>query len=306
MPPASAIRVGNAPVSWGVYEADRPNPPFASVLDGIARAGYEGTELGPYGYLPTEAEALGRELKTRGLALGSSFVPLPLEDASRRAASVAAALRVARLLATQGVGELIVADDEDPGRASIAGRVPDDGSAGWSDAQWREAVATLHAVAGALRAELGMRVVLHHHAGTFVETPGEIDRLLSDTEADLVGLLLDTGHCVYGGGDPGDVVKRHGSRIGYVHLKDVRAEELQRVATTDIAMDEAWRRGVFCPLGEGLVDFPQVVTSLRGRGFAGWMIVEQDVVPDAAGRLDPEPFASARKSRTFLREVVGL
>ena len=75
------MRVGNAPVSWGVYEADRPNPPFADVLDGIARAGYAGTELGPYGYLPTTPRELGHELRSRGLALGSSFVPLPLEDA---------------------------------------------------------------------------------------------------------------------------------------------------------------------------------------------------------------------------------
>jgi inosose dehydratase len=306
MPASSTIRIGNAPVSWGVYEADRPNPAFATVLDGIAHAGYEGTELGPYGYLPTDGPTLGRELKARGLALGSSFVPLPLEDPRRRQRCVDTSLVVARLLATQGVRELIVADDEDPARTLIAGRVPDDGSAGWSDAQWREAVTTLHAVAGALRNELGMRVVVHHHAGTFVETPDEIDRLLSDTDADLVGLLLDTGHCVYGGGDPVDVAKRHGGRVGYVHLKDVRASEIQRVVTTDIPMEEAWRRGVFCPLGEGVVDFPQVVTSLRGRGYAGWMIVEQDVVPDEAGRLEPEPFASARTSRAFLREVVGL
>ncbi len=83
----SSPRVGNAPVSWAVYEADRPNPPFGHVLDQIASAGYEGTELGPYGYLPTDPEELRRELAMRGLSLGSSFVPLPLEDASARAAS---------------------------------------------------------------------------------------------------------------------------------------------------------------------------------------------------------------------------
>ena len=84
--PLPRIRVGNAPVSWGVYEADRPNPPFARVLDDIAAAGYEGTELGPYGYLPTTPDALAAELRKRNLGLGSSFVPLPLEDASRRGA----------------------------------------------------------------------------------------------------------------------------------------------------------------------------------------------------------------------------
>ena len=94
----SRILVGNAPVSWGVYEADRPNPPFAQVLDEIAAAGYEGTELGPYGYLPTSPGALAAELKKRDLRLGSSFVPLPLEDASRRGRSVEAALAVGKLL----------------------------------------------------------------------------------------------------------------------------------------------------------------------------------------------------------------
>ena len=300
------MRVGNAPVSWGVYEADRPNPPFSDVLDGIARAGYAGTELGPFGYLPTAPRDLDHELRSRGLTLGSSFVPLPLEDASRREASVRAALDVARLLASQRVRELIVADDEDPRRAARAGRVPADGSAGFDDRQWREAVITLNAVARALRDELSMTVVVHHHAGTFVETPQEIDRLLAETDAETVGLLLDTGHAVYGGADPVEVLRRHGSRVRYVHLKDVRADELARVRTTEIGMAEAWKRGVFCPLGEGVVDFPRVVEALRGQGYDGWLIVEQDVVPDDDGRLEPEPFASARRSRTYLREKVGV
>ncbi|PYO01670.1 MAG: xylose isomerase [Candidatus Rokuibacteriota bacterium] len=300
------MRVGNAPVSWGVYEADRPNPPFGRILDEIARAGYEGTELGPYGYLPAEPAALDRELKARRLGLGSSFVALPLDDASRRAASVDHALRVARLLATQGVGELILADDEDPARVRIAGRVPSDGRAGWTDAQWREAAATVEAVAKALRDELGMRVVVHHHAGTFVETPAEMDRLLGSTDPDLVGLLLDTGHCVYGKGDPLEVLKRHRGRVRYLHLKDARADELRHVRTSDISMGEAWKRGVFCPLGEGVVDFPRVIETLRSQAYAGWLIVEQDVVPDAQGRLDPEPFASARKSRVYLRDKAGV
>ncbi len=299
-------RVGNAPVSWAVYEADRPNPPFATVLDQIAAAGYEGTELGPYGYLPTDPSLLAKELALRGLALGSSFVPLPLEDASHRERSVEKALAVARLLSTQRVGELILADDEDAGRQKMAGRVPADGRAGWSDAQWHEASLTLEAVAKALRSELGMRVVLHHHAGTFVETPAEIDRLLAETDPERVGLLLDTGHAVYGGADPLELVRRHGSRIWYVHLKDARADELARVRTTDVTMEEAWKRGVFCPLGDGVVDFPATIDALRERGYAGWLIVEQDIVPDAQGRLVPDPLASARQSRAYLRERTGL
>jgi inosose dehydratase len=299
-----SIRVGNAPVSWAVYEADRPNPPYGLVLDQIAAAGYGGTELGPYGYLPRDPETLAAELRQRRLQLGSSFVPIALEEPGRRAAAVAHALEVGSLLASQGVRELILADDEDPRRTAIAGRVT--AADGWSDAQWTEAVATVNAVAGALRARLGMGVVLHHHAGTFVETPDEIARFLAARDPDTVGLLLDTGHAVYGGGDPAEIARRHGGRIRYVHLKDARAPELERVRRGNVPMSEAWSNGVFCPLGDGVVDFPAVMERLREHRYDGWVIVEQDVVPAANGTLVPEPFASAKRSRAYLRETLGL
>src|SRR5690606_15463913 len=117
--------------------------------------------------------------------------------------------------------------------------------------QWHEAKRTLEAVARALRDELGMRAVVHHHAGTFVETPAEIARLLELTDASLVGLLLDTGHCLYGGGDPVAVYREHAERVWYVHLKDARQDMIDVVRQSDITMQQAWKRGVFCPLGEG-------------------------------------------------------
>ena len=302
----AGIRVGNAPVSWGVYEAHLPNPPFAQVLDAIAAAGYEGTELGPYGYLPTEPSQLARELTTRKLALGSSFVSMILADPAKRAECVEQALKVGRLLATQGVTEVICADAEDAARHAMAGRVPRDGSCGHDDRAWAEVVTTLHAVAKALRKELKMKVVVHHHAGTYIETTDEIDRLLAGTDPELVNLLLDTGHAVYGGADPVDLLKRHGKRITYVHYKDVKPAELEHVRSSQISMPDAWKRGVFSPLGEGMVDFPGVTEALRGLGYAGWVIVEQDVVADAQGKLVPEPVASARQSRKFLRDRLGL
>ncbi len=299
-------RIGNAPVSWGIYEAHLPNPPFSAVLDAIAAAGYEGTELGPYGYLPTTKEALARELDSRGLALGSSFVPVALEDASSRDATVAHALKVGGLLAQFGVRELIVADDEDPRRTAEAGRIPKDGSRGWSAAEWTIALQTLDTLAQRVMDECGMSLVVHHHAGTFIETSLEIDRLLEGTRPERVNLLLDTGHAVYGGGDPVDIATRHGARIRYVHLKDADATELDRVRSTPIHMSEAWKRGVFCVLGEGVVDFKGVASALAKRSYDGWMIVEQDVVADESGRLKPDPSESAQKSRAYLREVLGL
>ncbi|MBP6703254.1 MAG: TIM barrel protein [Vicinamibacteria bacterium] len=299
-------RVGNAPVSWAVYEAHLPNPPFATVLDAIAAAGYEGTELGPYGYLPTAPEDLAKELDSRRLTLGSSFVPVALEDEAAREAVIAHALKVSGLLARFGVKELIVADDEDPRRAAHAGRIPKDGSMGWSAAQWKTAIATLETVARRVKDEHGLSVVVHHHAGTFIETSEEIDRLLEGARPELVNLLLDTGHAAYGGGDPVDIATRHGARVKYVHLKDADATQLAHVRASDIGMSEAWKRGIFCALGQGVVDFKGVYAALARHGYDGWLIVEQDVVPDASGRLQPDPTESARASRKYLQEVLGL
>jgi inosose dehydratase len=302
----SQPRVGNAPVSWAVYEADLPNPPFEAVLDAIAASGYEGTELGPYGYLPTTREALARELNARKLTLGSSFVPVSLEDPAARDAVIAHSLKVASLLAQFGVRELIVADDEGEMRTAHAGRIPKDGSKGWTAAEWTMALQTLDLIAQRVMDEHGLSVVVHHHAGTFIETPEEIDRLLEGTRPDRINLLLDTGHAVYGGCDPVDIATRHGSRVRYVHLKDTDKAELDHVRSSNVAMQEAWKRGIFCALGEGVVDFMGVVKALSKRNYDGWMIVEQDVVPDEAGRLIPDPTESARKSRTYLKEVLGL
>ena len=302
----SKPRIGNAPVSWAVYEAHLPNPPYATVLDAIAAAGYEGTELGPYGYLPTTKDELARELSSRHLTLGSSFVPVSLEDPAARDAVIAHSLKVASLLAEFGVKELIVADDEDPRRASDAGRIPADGSKSWNASEWKNAIETLEIIAQRVKDAHGLSVVVHHHAGTFVETKEEIDRLLEGTKPELVNLLLDTGHAVYGGADPVDIATRHGARVKYVHLKDADKAQLANVRSSNISMQDAWKAGIFCPLGQGVVDFKGVVAAMAARNYDGWMIVEQDVVPDENGRLNPDPTESAKQSRIYLREVLGL
>ena len=294
------MKLGNAPVSFGVYRAGEPtNPPWSTVLDAIAAAGYPGTELGPYGYLPTRADELAAALRARNLILGSSFVGLPLGRAEAREASVRTVVEVAELLAAEGVAEVILADEGSPAREAVAGRVG--AGDGWSDAEWRACAGTMEACARAIE-RLKMRVVVHHHAGTFIETAAEIDRLMAETDAERVGLLLDTGHAVYGGADPLDVLARHGARVRYVHLKDVDRD----VYALGLPMQEAWRRGVFCPLGRGVVPFPTLIERLRARAYGGWLIVEQDVVASADGRLDPDPFESAKASRAYLREACGV
>lgn len=296
------IRVGNAPVSFGIFGpefCETRQLPFGEVLDMIEEAGYEGTELGPYGYLPADPARLAEEIGRRKLALGSSFVPVRLSDPEILAQAREDALKVGRLLHTQNVEEVIVADAGDDERAKTAGRSPK----GWSDAQWDAAVKTLEAVGKALFDELGMRIVVHHHAGTYFETAGEIERLLKMTNPDRINLLLDTGHCVYGGGDPLELMRRHASRIRYVHYKDIDKSKLDAVRAEKLDMKTAWLRGVFVPLGKGSVDFVALTRLLRDSRYSGWIIVEQDVVADDAGHMEPDPFRCARESRQYLRSL---
>jgi inosose dehydratase len=296
----AAIRVGNAPVSFGIFEAafgPTRQLPWPVVLDGIAQAGYEGTELGPYGYLPTNPQSLASELAKRNLGLGSSFVPVALADPAALDSAVVEVLTVGRLLATQGVREVIVADSGDDIRVATAGM---DGPS-WSDAQWDTAIRTFDVLGRALRRELDMGIVVHHHAGTYLETPAEIARLLDSTDPERVNLLLDTGHYVYGGGDPVALMQERGDRIRYLHYKDLDAVKMASIRANRIDMRTAWRQGVFVPLGKGCIDFPALTRILRERDYSGWIIVEQDTVADDDGRLDPDPFVSARESRDYLK-----
>ena len=298
-----SIKVGTAPVSWGIMEAEgwSVHQEYARVLDEMAKAGYEGTELGPYGYLPTQPECLMSELASRGLKLVSAFVPVHLANSERHQADFYEAMKVATLLARAGSRLIVLADEMGGTRMSVAGRVNEERD-GMSQEQWDGAVSILTRIATACR-ELGLATAFHHHAGTLVETPAEIERLCASTDPSLIGLCLDTGHYLYGGGDPVDAVKKYGSRILHLHLKDVNPGVLQSVRDDGVDFLDAVRRGVFCELGEGAVNFPAVTRGLIGCGYQGWALVEQDVDADQPG---VDPFNSAARSRQYLRDVIGL
>ncbi|MBZ5582922.1 MAG: sugar phosphate isomerase/epimerase [Acidobacteriia bacterium] len=288
------IRIATAPVSWGVMEVEgwSGRKGYGEVLDEMAQAGYAGTELGPYGFLPSDPAELERELESRGLALLGAFVPLPLARPERHQQSLLEAMLVARLLADRGAPFLVLADEMNEGRMAVAGSA----QTGMNDAQWNCAVDLLNRASAAAR-EMGLRPVFHHHAGTYVETPAEVERLLHSTGIDL---CLDTGHYYYGGGDPVACAHVHAGRIGHLHLKDVRPDVLAEVRRRKIPYLEAVRRGVFCELGEGGVDIPGVVRELEAAGFDGWGVFEQDVDPTQPG---VNPVESALRSREYLRGI---
>ena len=298
-----AIRVGNAPVSWGIMEVEGWNgqKPYAEVLDEIARAGYSGTELGPYGYFPAEPEELQRELSARKLELVTAFVPIPLAKAEAHESAFREAIQTAELLASAGARLIVLADAMNKSRMAVAGRV-DSNRDGMNAEEWASGARILTRVAESCL-ELGLKTVFHHHAGTFVETPDEIARLCESTDPDLIGLCLDTGHYFYGGGNPVEAVQKYGSRIRHLHLKDVDGAVLEQVRKEGVGFLEAVRRDVFCELGQGAVDFPRVIQELKAVGFSGWAIVEQDTDASQEG---VDPFARAVRSRQYLQKTISL
>jgi inosose dehydratase len=298
---SSALRVANAPCSWGALEFEWAGamPAYAQVLDEMSATGYVGTELGRWGFMPTEAAPLRQEVGRRDLALVGAFVPVRLSVREDHAAGSAAAVKVARLLAAAGdVPFVVLADDtaRDPARTRLAGRIqPGDGL---DERGWDTLASGANRIARDVRDATGLRTVFHHHCATFVETPREIDELMSRTDPSLVGLCLDTGHCAFGGGNPVTVLDRWRDRVWHVHLKDCDPDVKYRAARDEWDYADSVRNGVFCELGHGAVDFRAVLGSLKSSGYDGWLVVEQDVLPSMG-----TPAQSAARNREYLRSL---
>lgn len=297
-----AIRIASAPVCWGIMEnVEFPAEyPYSRVLDELVRAGYEGTELGPFGFLPTAPAALQYEINQRGLALCSAFVEMELGNRATHQTGFAHVTQSAKLISEVGARLLILSDAITPVRNTSAGRPQEANLLSWSDSQWRTAVEAIRQVVALCRS-VGLKVAFHHHVGTHVETPEEVDRLFSSFSCDELGLCLDTGHYAYGGGDVTSFLEREISRVRCVHLKDVGGGKLQEVRHQRLDFHAAVRHGVFAPLGKGMVDFPRILALLRKNNFDGWVVVEADVLAGGVGA--DSPLANAVAAREFLRKL---
>lgn len=296
------IRVASAPVSWGIME-NVPVPreyPYSRVLDEIAQAGFTGTELGPYGFLPTDASPLRRDLDQRGLALCSAFVAIPLGDHAQHPSGFAQVEQVAHLISQAGARLLILSDEVTPDRSAAAGRREEANRLSWSEAEWKQAEQGIREVLERC-AKFSLRVAFHHHVGSHVETPEEVDRLLSLFAPADLGLCLDTGHYRYGGGDPVELLERVIDRVWCVHLKDIDETPLGESRQQRLDFHAAVRNGVFAPLGGGSIDFSSVMATLGSSEFDGWVVVEQDVLE--GGRGAATPLANAKAGRGFLRAL---
>jgi inosose dehydratase len=188
-----------------------------------------------------------------------------------------------------------LADAGSPARAALPGRAARDRSVGLDDAGWGRFADGLALVVARCR-ERHYEPTFHHHTATYVEAQWEIERLL---ELSDVGLCLDTGHLLLGRGDPVSAIRAWGERINQVHLKDARLRTLEQIVAEAAPVREIWARRAFCPLGEGDIDIPGVLDALGEIGYGGWLVVEQDVLPDPD---DPHrPADEQRRNREYLR-----
>jgi len=297
-----AIRVANAPISWGVMEHVElpPDYSYGRVLDEIKAAGYSGTELGPYGFLPADSAILRAELEKRSLTLCSAFVDIELGNAAAHADGLAFVERSARLISEAGARLLILSDKITPARNAVAGRPNEANQISWNNSEWQAASTAIRSVIALCRT-MGLRVAFHHHAGSHVETPEEVDRLFSLFPSDQLGLCLDTGHYVYCGGDTVSFLEKQVSRVWCVHLKDMYENKAAEARNSKMNFHAAVRHGIFAPLGKGDIDFPEVVALLQNGHFDGWVVVEADVLPGGVGADAPLPNAIA--GRDYLRRL---
>ena len=302
----SGIRVANAPCSYGAFEItvgilpDVPGP--ERVLTAISSAGYEGTELGPPGYLG-DRDNLRDRLEEHGLSLVGGYIPIRFSEPEHWEEDLAAMDGTLDLFAAGDGTEAkaVLADGGSPERAQFPGRAASDPSIGLDASGWRrlsEGVAR----AAELARTRDFEPTFHHHTATFVEAPWEIERVLELTD---VGLLLDTGHLALGGGDPTQALRDWGGRINHVHVKDVNNDVLAGVIADRADMPEAWRRGVFCELGTGDIDLDSFFAELARSQYAGWLVVEQDMVPQSPQDAADAEAAQVR-NRAWLREHAGL
>lgn len=297
------IRIANAPCSWGVIEKTHEGMRslgYAQVLDEMQATGYTGTELGDWGFMPTDPVLLKQELQERKLSLVASWITAVLIDPAGHEPSAEAAVRAGKLLAAvAGNSPLIVVGDNlfaYDSRNSVAGRIQPQHS--MDDDQWQVFVAGVHHIARRVKEETGLRTVFHPHCSTWLEAPHEISQLMASTDPDLVGLCLDTGHYYFGGGDPVAGLREMGQRVWLVHFKDCDPAIAQEARHHGWGYNDAVGQGLFCELGQGAVDFPAIMDLLRALDYDGWIVIEQDVLP-AMGT----PKDAALRNRDYLRSI---
>lgn len=296
------IQIANAPCSWGAleFELEGKSLGYEQVLSEMVETGYVGTELGDWGFMPTNPNDLKDKLKEKNLQLLGAFVPVAMSKKEAHKTGVETALKTAGLMYEAGYKDAFIVLADENGtvkeRVENAGRITPE--MGLTDDQWKIFAEGAEKVATAVKEKYGMRTVFHHHCAGYVETPQELDKLMELTNPNLLGLCLDMGHYAYGGGDPVAALKKYYDRIWHVHFKDYDPVVGEAARKNNYDYFKAVEEGVFCELGKGNVDFQSIVNILNEKGYDGWIVVEQDVLPGMGA-----PKKCAAWNRQFIKSL---
>jgi inosose dehydratase len=268
------MKLAGAPISWGVCEVPDWGLQLAPnrVLADMKALGLHATEAGPPGFLPADPKvALGLLESCGQLRLVGGFVTAVLHESARRAHELASVKRQAEWLAAGGAEFVVLAPALAQTGYSRAAEL--------ADGQWQTLFEGIDRVAE-IADSAGLGVAVHPHWGTAIERRSHIERFL---DGSAHALCLDTGHIALGGADPLQVARDAGPRVRHVHLKDVDGPLAARVRDGTLPYNDAVRAGLFRPLGDGAARIEDVLGELRKAGYAGWYVLEQDVM------LDREP-----------------
>lgn len=296
------IQIANAPCSWGAleFELEGKSLGYRQVLSEMVETGYSGTELGDWGFLPSKPEELKNVLSEKKLELLGAFVPVALVKEEAHSAGIDLALKTAGLMFDAGYkNAFIVLADENGSvetRTKNAGRISPE--MGLTESQWKIFAQGAENIAQAVRKVYSMRTVFHHHCAGYVETPSEVEKLMDLTNPELLGLCLDMGHFAFGGGNPVEALEKYYKRIWHVHFKDFDPKVGKAAKENKYDYFKSVEKGVFCELGKGNVDFVSIVKILKEKGYDGWIVVEQDVLPGMGS-----PKKCAAHNRQYIKSL---
>ncbi|MDQ3627883.1 MAG: TIM barrel protein [Actinomycetota bacterium] len=285
------VRCAGAPISWGVSEVTDwgHQLPVDRVLREMAALGLVATEFGPDGFLPAEPQARAAYLARYGLRAVGGFLPTVLHEPATDPMAQLDAFVTGCLAADADVVVLAA----HTGREGYDSRPPLD------DLGWKTLLGNLDRLSARCR-DRGVVAALHPHVGTMIETCGDVQRVLAGSD---IGLCVDTGHLLVGGTDPVLLTHDYPDRVVHVHLKDVDGVLAQQVRAGSLTFAEGVRAGLFVPLGTGTVDVTEMISTLRAHAYAGWYVLEQDVMldgPEAGDRAAGDVRASLDHLRRAL------
>lgn len=282
-------KFSGCPGTWGIEDSKNPeNTPWNVVLDEIKSIGFSALELGPYGYLPDEPSVLTKELNKRDLQIvaGTLYDDLVSEEVFDRI--VNKTHKICRILSSvpiapslekqkQSSPYYVIIDAVKPEREKIPRSI---NAPLLSKDHWQNLVTHIKEIAKISYESYGVRSVIHHHAGGYIDYVDEIDMILNDISEDYVGLCFDTGHAYYSGIDPSQGIKKYSSRIDYVHFKDINKSVYDALFNEKIGFYEACFKGLMCPIGEGELNYFSIKKALKDMNYQGWITLEQDRHPN--------------------------